>query len=266
MRRNLVLAFLVFSYALATNAQLNDYKYIIVPKRFDVFRTANEYQTSVLIKHLFANEGFTVVYDDAIPEDGIRDRCLGLTVGINDESALFVTRFTLSLNDCEGNTVFNSVQGKSKEKEYKKAYRETITEAFESYKGLNYAYQPKEANETKEKEETKEEKPLTISFKNDVKSLQVDNNKPEKTPIKTDLRPNTENLTETFKAQPIENGFQLVDESSTVKLRMVKTTIDNVYLVNDSEINGMIYLKDGKWYLESTTSGNKQVKELDIKF
>ena len=76
----------------AVNAQLNDYKYIIVPKSFSALKSENQYQTSTVMKYLLTQKGFTVVYNDALPEDLANNRCLGLTADLLDESGLFSTK------------------------------------------------------------------------------------------------------------------------------------------------------------------------------
>ena len=55
-----VLYILLFAIVIgnAANAQLNSYKYIIVPKKFEAFKSVNEYQTSTLVKYFFEENGF----------------------------------------------------------------------------------------------------------------------------------------------------------------------------------------------------------------
>ena len=81
-----VLFLTVFSVGLSMsiNAQLNKYKYVIVPKHFNAYKTPNKYQTSTLIKHFFTENGFNAVYDDALPEDLANNRCLGLLMDFED--------------------------------------------------------------------------------------------------------------------------------------------------------------------------------------
>ncbi len=143
-------------------AQLNDYKYIVVPKKFDGFKKDNQHHTSTLIKHLLTQKGFEAVYDDNLPKDLNKNRCLGLFVGLDDGSSMFTTRATLVLKDCSNKEVFVTQQGKSKKKEYKDAYKEVLTEAFRSFDGIQYAYRP----------ENEQEGPVMLSFKNDVKKLE----------------------------------------------------------------------------------------------
>ncbi len=100
---------------------MNDYKYIIVPKKFDGFKKENEHQTSTLIKHLFTERGFNTVYDDALPAELNSNRCLGLLVVLDDQSSMFSTKTTLRLRDCNAVEIMATGEGKSRIKEYKAA-------------------------------------------------------------------------------------------------------------------------------------------------
>lgn len=147
-------------FALNVQGQLNDYKYIIVPKRFEVFKQENQHQTSTLIKHLFTNNGFNAVYDDAIPADLYANRCLALTVRLDEKSSMFTTKTALVLEDCNKQDVLMTQEGRSREKDFKISYKEAITQAFKSIEALDYAYTGKSNPET-----------VTLDFKNDVKNL-----------------------------------------------------------------------------------------------
>ena len=61
---------------------------------------------------------------------------------IRDDSSMFTTKSIVELRDCYNNVVFSSNVGKSKEKEYKKAYHEAIRNAFKSVQTLKYKYTP----------------------------------------------------------------------------------------------------------------------------
>ena len=66
--------------------------------------------------------------------------------------------------------------------------------------------------------------------------------------------------------QPIANGYQLVDSTPKVVLKLEKTSIENVFLVDFKGKNGVVFKKDGKWFLEYSENGDKQIQELNIKF
>ncbi|WP_343485501.1 hypothetical protein [Allomuricauda sp. d1] len=274
-----LLVFLVSS--MGVQAQFNEYKYIIVPKRFDAFKKENQYQTSTLIKHLFVKKGFNAVYEGDYPEDLKKDPCLALKVRLKDDSSLFRTKTTLFLQNCELQTVFTTIEGGSKLKEYKKSYDEAIRRAFSSFDIVNYSYEPKE-----EEEETSEET-VTLNFKNDVKSLDEtpknvaveqkatpeDQSFKSMEPVESNIKKASSETTTKAKidllyAQPIENGYQLVDSTPKIKYRILNTSADGVYLVEGDELsNGLMFKKEGKWLLEGTkTDGTQIKKEIRIKF
>ena len=164
-----LLLLLVFAVGVgsALNAQLDNYKYIIVPKQFSAFNKENRHQTSTTVKYLFTQKGFTAVYDDSLPEDLANNRCLGLLVELDDSSNMFSTKTTLVLKDCQGDEVYRTIEGRSKIKEYRAAYREALGEAFAPIQAMLYSYTPKE-----EPKEKKKDAPITVSFKNDIKSVE----------------------------------------------------------------------------------------------
>jgi len=287
--KNVVIALFLFGSFFA-NAQvsLNDYKYIIVPKRFDGFKDENKHQTSTLIKHLFTKKGFKTVYDDALPNDLNENRCLGLTVELEDDSSMFNTKTTLQLKDCNGAVIMTTKEGKSKEKEFKAAYREAITEAFGSFDTIYHSYTPK----------NEESEPVTVSFKNDVKSLDENKkeakNKPDMAVVKQkatieeqryeSIEPVASNITkakpqegagvtqatkvseEVLYAQEIENGYQLVDSTPKIRMKLLGTSMTDYYLVESDAQKGVVYKKNDAWFFEYYQDGELTVQELNIQF
>jgi len=119
---------------------------------------------------LFNNEGFTTVHASSLPTDLQENRCLGVYVGIADESTMFTTKTTLVMKDCGGQVIFSSHQGRSKKKDYKASYTEAIKDAFNAFKGMSHNYLDK----------TPKEETVTLNFKDDVKSLEDKNNMNQK--------------------------------------------------------------------------------------
>ncbi|WP_273565925.1 hypothetical protein [Maribacter halichondriae] len=285
--KNVVIALFLFgSYFANAQVSLNDYKYIIVPKRFDGFKDENKHQTSTLIKHLFTKKGFKTVYDDALPTDLNENRCLGLTVDLEDASSMFTTKTTLHLKDCNGAVIMTTKEGKSKEKDFKAAYRESITEAFGSFDTIYHSYTPK----------SEEPAPVTISFKNDVKSLDENKkeakNKPNTAVVKQkatteeqsykSVEPVESNITKAksqegdaqaikvsegvLYAQEVENGYQLVDSTPKIRLKLLGTSMPDYYLVESDTRKGVVYKKNDTWFFEYYQDGQLTVEELNIKF
>lgn len=312
--KHIILSIFLFGvYSGVAQVSLDDYKYIIVPKKFDGFKKENHHGTSTLVKHLFTEKGFHVVYEDALPEELNNNRCLGLRVGINEQSSLFSTKIVLVLKDCNSVEIMTSVEGKSKEKDYKLAYQEAIRRAFKSFETINYSYQPKESKE----------EPVTISFKNDIKKLDEPKGAApkkkqkvpmveqeatverqsfkSKKPLESDykkaennddkdvvivqvateeeqsyknLEPKPSNITKATNpsttsvlyAQELANGFQLVDSTPKIQLRIFRTTMPDFFLAEGENKNGVLFQKNGSWFFEYYSGEELVVEELDLKF
>ena len=270
MKKNILITLLMLGSVSLVFGQLNDYKYVVIPKKFETFKRENQYRTSTLMKYLFTNEGFAAMYEGAFPEDLDADPCLGLTADLIDDSSLFSTKVSIAFRVCYGVVVFETQQGKTKTKDYEQAYREAISEAFGSFRGLNYSYNPKK--------EEKTEAPITVSFKDDVKSLEeapradttmVSEQETEKPAVENQAAVIAPTMASEDKdvlyAQPIESGFQLVDTTPKVVYVLKSTSAPEVFLVTKEGKNGVVFKEGGKWYIEFDEKGNK-AKELNIKF
>lgn len=267
--------------------QLNSYKYIIVPKRFAIFKEDNLHQTSVLIKQLFTQQGFNTIYDDNLPDDLANQRCLGAVVDLEDNSSLLRTKFVILLKDCNSTIIFRSPEGSSRSKDYKKAYHEAIREAFVVFKGIEYQY-----STVKDEEES-----VTVSFEDDVKS--VEEVKEESIPAEStvvlvatpeeqyykDRRPDSTTYVkgeisssdgedtpvsgdedDILVAKEVENGFELIDSEEKVHLTLFNTSSVDVFLAKTGQGDGMVYKKDSKWFFEYYEGSELMVRELNIKF
>ena len=134
----------VFVLNVYAQNELNPYKYIIVPKKFDFLKEENQYRVNSYTKFLFDKEGYQVFYDDGdFPEDLKLDPCLGLTAFVLNESSSFTTKIFVVLENCSRDEVFRSVEGRSKVKEYDKTYIDALKKCFVSVQALNYEYEPK---------------------------------------------------------------------------------------------------------------------------
>ena len=269
-----------------TFAQLNSYKYIVVPKKFNVFTQENLHRTSTLIKQLFTQQGFNVVYDDELPADLSDKRCLAAYVDLEKTSGFLNTKMVILLKDCNSVTIMRSLEGKSKEKEYEKAYHEAIRKAFASFEGLDYKYEPAE---------TKEE-PVTVDFQNDIKTVDdSDKNQaaagavvvqvatPEERyyedhrPIPSDYTisepevdavENDESDDEilVYTAQKLPNGYELLDNENKLWLTLYETSTAEVFIAKNEKGSGMVYKKNSSWYFEYYKNSELVVEELRIKF
>ncbi|WP_248722178.1 hypothetical protein [Seonamhaeicola sp. ML3] len=269
--RFLVLAVVLF-YVSSFYAQssLDGYKYIIVPNKFDFLSEKNKYQLNGLTHFLFNKNGFKAIIEgEDYPKDLINNRCLALRSNVLREPGMFKTKLKLEFKDCNDKVVYVSPVGESREKEYKKAYHAAIRTVFEHLKKLNYSFKPSNSltltteaysepiDAIKSDESVKPEQQIQ-----EVKS-KVENRSKVSKP-KHDESDKLKKSTSRLYAQPIENGFQLVDTSPKVLYRIKNTGLTDVFLVE--HLNGVIYKKAGDWILEYY-DGETLVKQvLDLKF
>ena len=261
MKKIVLLLCIALGSSTISFGQLNNYKYVVVPTRFQVFNEDNKFRTSTFIKYLFNSEGFSAVYGDNLPEDLLKNRCLGVNVQLIDDSSLFVTKTQIRLTYCNGFLVLMSQEGRSKIKDYEQAYREAISESFGSFRGLNYSYKPAE-------QKVNATESVTISFKNDVKSLESESQaKTNKEAIETRAAAAIQSspALEVLYAQPINGGYQLVDTKPQVVYLLKSTSRPDVFLVNKDGKNGVVFKNEGKWFIEMDEQGGK-TQEINIKF
>ena len=267
--------------------QLDSYKYVVVPTHFDHFRLANQYQTSTTIKYLFTENGFPAVYDTEQPTELKIQPCLGAYTRLHDESGMFTTKVRLELVDCEGKTVFESAEGTSKEKDYVRAYREALRQAFRSFAGRSYSYTPPAAEQTPAAQSLALPPALPEPAQPSPSAGQavalgaaatppaaepaaaVPAVEPEPVPPAQTVAAANESAQEqeTWYAQPIANGYQLVDSTPKIRMKLVNTSRSDTYLaLIEGEARGTVFLSDGVWVHEYFEEGALQRQVLHIKF
>lgn len=146
MNKNILSLLVLFMYVTVSFSQneLNGYKYIIVPKKYDFLKGEDDrYKLNSLTKFLFNKNEFNAFFqDDDYPEDLRLNTCLGLIVYVINDSKVFTTRLKIELRDCYNKTVFTSIEGKSREKDYGNAYQEALRNAFVSLEVMSYKFDP----------------------------------------------------------------------------------------------------------------------------
>lgn len=232
--------------AASTFAQqnVNNYKYVIVPVRFDFAKKTDQYQTSSLTKFLFNKYGFTTfLSNEKLPDDLAKNRCKALTGRVKDLSGVFKTKVSIELTDCYNKVVFLSKEGKTKSKDYKKGYHEAIRNAFKSIQSLKYKYDSSKEFIKKEKNVSPSE---IVEVPKDVKIKEI------------------KIADKILFAQPILNGFQIIDSKPQVVFRIMKTNVKDVFIIKDK--NGLLYKKDNIWIAEYYKNKERVIESYQLKF
>ncbi len=257
--------FLVSIFSSVAQNSLNDYKYVIVPMKFDFQKSENKYKLNDLLAFLFNKDGFTVIKStDEYPIDLSVNRCLAMKANVIDNSGMLSTKLKIELVDCSGKIIFGADEGGSRIKEYTRAYHEAIRESFESIKRQNYQYQPKK--EEVEVVAITKEVPVESTQK-EIKQAQVDtvNKTSKKEVVALVVSPVVVKDIDAsvLYAQVIPNGYQLVDSSPKVVYIALKTSVKDMYVIKGA--NGIIYKNNDSWIAEFYEGTTLVQKELNVK-
>jgi len=241
----LSVVFLLISFANFAQKSLNDYKYIIVPSQYEFQKKEDSFKINSLTKFLFNKEGFiTFLSTDDFPDDLSRNRCLALTAELKKGKGLFATKMNFDLVDCNKKVVFSTAQASSREKEYKKAYQQVIRKTFEDIKRQNYKYTPSQLSKVVQKEEF-------VEIEQDDKATSVEEVK-------------SSEMDDVLYAQPISNGFQLVDSTPKRVYVIKKISVKNIFILDGN--NGILYKSNNGWIAEYYQDNKLIKKQLNIKF
>jgi hypothetical protein len=261
----LLLIFFLFTLSISAQKQVNDYKYVIVPSQFEFQNNAGDFRLNEMTKFLFNKYGFKALLSTEIfPKDLAQNKCLALTSHLRKKSSLFTIKMKYDLVNCYNEVVFTSVESYSKNKEYDRAYQEAIRKTFKSIQLLNYKYSKSENIAIEEKLEVvenlitvKEEKlVITKTIEEPEKSVEVI--------VKPELAENR--LDSNFlNAQPVKNGFQLIDNiTKKVYLIIKETSVKDVFVLEDK--NGILYRLGEYWIAEYYEFNQPIEVRLKIKF
>lgn len=150
MKKGFAIVFILLGCFGFAQEALNNYKYVVVPARFDFQKEANQYQLNNLLKSKFTQLGLEAyLATDELPKEVKTNSCLYLKPIINARSNMFTTKTTIDLIDCDNVVVYTTREGVSKSKNIRASYLEAIRYSLKSFDGFQYKYVPKrEVNNT----------------------------------------------------------------------------------------------------------------------
>ena len=238
--KKLFFLFLLFS-SIFTFAQknLNPYKYVIIPSRFEFQNEDNQYGLSMLLKYKFDQLGFTVYMEsDGLPNFILENRCLALYPFIKESGGVFVTKLKLEVRDCYGEVLFLTKEGSSRDKSYKVAYNEALRSSLNSFNGYSLQY----------------------SAKNNLTNTNLSSNT------------SSQNLISNTKLSDAHLVFKPSLNSSIILDSDTQEVVFTIYLSKKTDTyfikgeSGLIYKNNNKWFREYYENDKVVIEELDLRF
>jgi hypothetical protein len=233
---------LALSFAITVRSQntINNYKYVLVPERFDFSKTDNQYGLNTLTKALLENVGFTTyMTSEVLPAEVAANKCNALKAELIEKKKFLATALILQLKDCLGNIVYKSEEGKSREKEWQTAYSEALQNAFTSLNAAQYKYDSTTATQAIQTKVSAVPAaiPATVTESKDV-----------------------------LYAQANANGYQLIDTSPKKVMTLLKTSQQDNFIADDGISKGIVFRKNGEWFFEYYKDDKLVSLKLNIKF
>jgi hypothetical protein len=251
MRKQL-LSVLLFISSFGFSQSVNAYKAVIVPINYEFTSTDNQYRLATFSKYNLNNAGFEAFYDNESVTEEYKDRCSLLYYDIVKEKSLLTTKLYITLKDCYGKVIFRSETGVSRAKAYEIAYPDALNEAFASVDGLRYKYINEEVKKGIEPvmSHKKEAKEGVVSAKNAIYKADT-----------LDL-----SQVDVLYAQPIVNGFQLVNSVPKVVMKVFKTSSRTCFIAMRKSIQGVLISKDNQWFFEYYQNAKLISEKIEVKF
>lgn len=242
---------LAMSFAITAHSQntINNYKYVLVPERFDFLKTDDQYGLNMRTKLLLQQVGFTAfMTNETLPAEVADNKCKALKAEVVEKKKFLSTGLTLLLKDCQGTIVYKGEEGKSREKEWQAAYSEALTNAFASLNAAQYKYDGTTAPQAAQPTATQ---PTASAPPVPAASAQ----------------PATVNEDQNvLYAQANGNGYQLIDTTPKKVMTLLKTSEQDHFIANDGVSQGIVFRKNGEWLFEYYKDDKLVSRKLNIKF
>lgn len=198
---------------------------IVISSKYDFQDEKNSYNINNMLKAILVSNNYQVYFDDeTLPAEIAQDRCNALTGVLINKSNMFLTKVKLQIKDCKNNLLFETVEVKSKEKDYQAGYIEVIR-----------LLSP----------ELKKYKPAIIENKEVV-------------------NPSSEIRTTTnakYQFVEIANGYAIMDATPKVVLQIYKTSNPNVFIADKFGVKGIFTKLNNKGIFEYYLNDKLMVEE-----
>lgn len=246
MKKYVIFLFIFMTF-LSYGQSLNNFKYLIVPIQFDFQSQANLYRLNSNAKFKLTQYGFTTLFsNDTLPVDLAKDKCKAMYFDVLKTKGFLTTKLYIVIKDCQNKILFKSAEGNSKEKVFEKAYNEALMEALASLRQLNYKYIPSDAVDK------------SVAATEAIVPI-----KPTPAGSESQTSHSSEKI---LFAQPIPNGFQLVNNEPKIILKILKTSVQDIYLATKNNVQGVVIKKENGYFFESYQNNVLVSERIEVKF
>lgn len=286
--KSILFLFLFTLSTLSFSQNLNDYKYVLVPEKFEAFNKSNEFRLNDLTYSLLEKHGFkTFKSKSDLPEDALKNNCLILTTEVLKNSSMFKTKVAIQLSNCKGEVVYTTAYGSSRDKKYIVAYNQALRQAGKSFDEVNYKFDTNSsllANPTTEVSSSeavlkaeiaalKKEKAILLENKNDelIEKVVEEETILENKEVTKNASENDKKAGEYYAEVRQKTGwkdYNVYDDKGVLYFIFYSTGKKDTYLVKaaNNDDKQICFKNDGLWHLVTRNETNMEIKALKINF
>lgn len=253
---------MVCTLGVFAQVEVPEFTYVIVPDKFDFQKAENSYDINDLTRFLLKKNGFNVVSPKELTN---YDRCDALFADLEMENKMIFTKATLILRNCKGAEVVRTNTGKSKLKDYKKAYHQAIRNALQDFTKSALTIIPMEETTIELPKSSEITVPIGIQEPG-VAKVEIDTKVSEekKMPIEIvedDVIKNDEDEVYSFESYAIvkNNSNYLIVYDDTLIGALITTSKEGVFLVKTTQFYGVAYKSGNTFVVEREVEGLKSL-------
>ncbi|WP_203293776.1 hypothetical protein [Luteirhabdus pelagi] len=215
-------AVLVMSFSTMVFGQdvLNNYSYVVVPEQYDFLEGKDRYQLNSMTRFYLEKHGFNAYMAGKVPNF---KRCDGLYADVVKNRAFLRTDLQIIFKDCNGSIVFEGPEGRSKFKEFRKAYQVALREALSAMETMG----------------VRQPKVLPDAETNEIAAVEKESTTPVVT-TNTDSETNTEEADQQNMSPMPSSKFSEYSRNDTSYLLRQKGEIFILYKKSDMDSSGFI--------------------------
>lgn len=230
---------------------LNQYKYVVVASQYEFQSEQNQYDFNDLTIFLLKKSGLNILKTGGVfPADYNIGTCNALNVNIQ-VTGFLSQNMTVDFVDCTGTVVY-SLESKSREKDYRKAYHECIREALESLDGYTYKFNPVNSMNNSVKESFQEIEEVIMEPEPFEES--VDDIAATAIPVTTLKEFTYMDKPLKWRLKPEQNGGFKLYEYAT-EIGTLRKLSNNSFIVTATKFNGIAYPDGATIVLEYELDG-----------
>lgn len=229
---------IIFALSFFVGFAQNETKYAIIPNKFNFLKSENPYNLSTNLKLYFEKLGYKAyIIGEDLPKDLNATSCNAIYPDLLETNGFLTTKVSIIAKNCRGEIIAESKEGTSREKDRRTAYLQALRGATETFVLTENVSQSISVD------------PISAEVAKEAILVET---------VSSDLP--------TLYAQPIENGYQLVDATPKLVLKIFKTSQPDYFTAVSDTKNGVVFKKEGAWYFEYYENNVLKSEKITIKF